>query len=98
MKKYTFRNYMEYLKDNPKDYWFKRRLYGWGWAPANLKGWIVVLVFLLLVFLQSFLMQFQENSFVVFLLLFLGALFIEIIVLVFICYKTGEKPRWTWGR
>ena len=28
------KEYIAYLKDNPQGYWFKARLYGWGWAPA----------------------------------------------------------------
>ena len=30
------KEYIAYLKDNPQGYWFKARLYGWGWVPVNL--------------------------------------------------------------
>jgi hypothetical protein len=30
-----FKEYTDYLKDNPQGYWFKRKLYGWGWTPAR---------------------------------------------------------------
>jgi len=44
MKRYTWRNYIGYMKDNPKKYWFKRKLYGWGWVPVRWQGWFVVLL------------------------------------------------------
>jgi hypothetical protein len=27
--------YKKYLKDNPEVYWFKAKLYGWGWFPVT---------------------------------------------------------------
>ncbi len=38
--------YLDYLKDNPKGYWFKRKLYGWGWTPARWQGWVTLLVYI----------------------------------------------------
>src|SRR5262245_12007807 len=38
--------YIRYLKDNPEQYWFKRRTYGWGWVPATWQGWLTLLIFL----------------------------------------------------
>lgn len=35
------KEYLEYLKDNPKHLWFKRKLYGWGWVPVRWQGWLV---------------------------------------------------------
>ena len=29
------KQYIAYLKDNPQGYWFKAKLYGWGWVPVN---------------------------------------------------------------
>ncbi len=47
--KYTWRNYIEYMKDNPKGLWFKMRLYGWGWVPVKWQGWMVVVIGIALV-------------------------------------------------
>ncbi|MCF7844567.1 MAG: hypothetical protein K9M03_01940 [Kiritimatiellales bacterium] len=88
--------YTAYLKDNPNDYWFKRKLFGWGWVPVTWQGWIVIIVFI--VCLLGFSLTIDEQSppqevmftFILPLVLLTGAL-------VRICYKKGEKPRWQWG-
>ena len=36
------KEYIAYLKDNLKRYWFKSKLYGWGWVPVKWQGWLVV--------------------------------------------------------
>jgi len=100
-KEYTFRNYREYLEDNPKGYWFKRRLYGWGWFPANWKGWITILIFIILIILNGILFgvntQNQQPTIFELITFFLTTLLL-VIALISICYKKGEKPKWTWGR
>jgi len=37
-----FNDYIEYVRDNPRRYWFKRKLFGWGWTPVTRQGWAVV--------------------------------------------------------
>jgi len=49
MQKLTLANYLEYLKDNPNKYWFRRKLYGWGWTPATWQGWLTLLIFILII-------------------------------------------------
>jgi len=29
-----------------KRYWFRKKKFGWGWAPATSEGWIATLVFI----------------------------------------------------
>jgi len=81
------KKYIAYLKDNPKGYWFKRKLYGWGWTPARWQGWVVLLVFSALAILNSL---FIDSTFIF-------RTIILVLILSFICWKTGEKPRWQWG-
>lgn len=45
-----FQQYFRYLKDNPEGYWFKRKLYGWGWTPATWQGWVTLVAFLAVFF------------------------------------------------
>jgi hypothetical protein len=88
--------YIAYLKNNPEGYWFKRKLYGWGWTPATWQGWLTLVVYLVAVL--GFALTIDENSprrEVVF--TFLLPITLLTITLIRICYKTGEKPRWQWG-
>jgi len=91
-----FKNYIKYLKDNPKGYWFKRKIYGWGWTPARWQGWVVTLLYVVLVVLFS--LTIDETSHpneVVF--AFILPLILLTITLISIAYKKGEKPKWMWG-
>ena len=49
-----FKRYIEYLRDNPKGYWFKRKIFGWGWAPATWQGWLVITIFVGFILMLSF--------------------------------------------
>ncbi|MAE49205.1 hypothetical protein CMI48_00085 [Candidatus Pacearchaeota archaeon] len=91
--KYTFRNYIAYLKDNPKGYWFKRKLYGWGWAPATKEGFFVLTAFILILIKAGFSLENNGNP-----TTFIWILILSIAALIAIGYKTGEPPKWTWGR
>lgn len=94
------KDYTKYLKDNPQGYWFKAKLYGWGWVPVKLQGWLVVLVYVVLI---STIVSMREeyvhgnpdsgSNFLT------SALPIIVLtaILIFICYKKGEKPHWQWG-
>ncbi|MFH1866905.1 MAG: hypothetical protein ABIJ81_02380 [Patescibacteria group bacterium] len=68
-------------------YWFKSKQYGWGWTPASSEGWsVLALYFIALVLL----FKYSPIEQVVFRILAITAL------LIVICVKTGEKPRWRW--
>jgi len=85
-----FKNYTDYLKDNPNQYWFKRKLYGWGWTPVKWQGWLVLFVWIVFFFCGVVTMKFEPTKMFVFTVLAVGLLF-------YICYKKGEKPGWRWG-
>jgi uncharacterized membrane protein YhaH (DUF805 family) len=74
-----------------KKLWFRRKLYGWGWTPCSWEGWVVVLVWI--IFFVSVMSKIDhegmKNIFFV---------FASVAVLIFICYKKGEKPKWQWGK
>lgn len=97
-KKYTLLNYIEYIRDNPEGYWFKRRLYGWGWVPATWQGWLITLAFIVILISYGFYFASMGNPTERDLAIFFVTIAISIIVLILVCYKTGEKPQWTWGR
>jgi hypothetical protein len=90
-------DYISYLKDNPEGYWFKNKLYGYGWTPARPAGWITTLIYL--VFLIGFCFYAQgsglvEKSPAQFLSIVFGAT----ALLIAICWRTGEPLKWQWGK
>lgn len=88
--------YIRYFKDNPGGYWFRARLYGWGWVPAKWQGWAVTLVYIIAVTFLSLTRDAdappREVAFT-----FALPVVLLTVTLLRICYKTGEKPHWQWG-
>lgn len=77
----------------PPRYWFPAKRYGWGWAaPCTWQGWIVLLTYLMLVLCAPFV--FDPNTHIVGHLLFVG---VVTVLLLVICWRKGEPPRWRWG-
>lgn len=95
-----FNKYVDYLRNNPEHYWFKRKIWGWGWVPVKWQGWFVTFLYAVLV---SILVLTREESvqgnpdsgsnFLVFGL----PIIVLTILLIVIAYKKGEKPKWQWG-
>lgn len=90
------KEYSAYLKDNPKGYWFKRKLYGWGWTPVKWQGWLVIVAYIAL--LLGIIIPLGEKSetdesllYVVF-----AVVIIFTAALMGICFWKGETPRWQW--
>lgn len=84
-----------------KRIWFKRKLYGWGWAPVTWEGWLVILVYIGLILTLAFTREEyvpgnpdSGSNFLVSAL----PIIVLTILLVTISYKKGEKPRWQWGK
>ena len=90
------KEHLDYLKDNPEGYWFKRKLYGWGWTPARPQGWLVILGYVLSVIAVSFIVD-EVSSGMEIVLTFVLPVTLLTIILIGICYKKGERPRWQWG-
>lgn len=91
-----FKKYLDYVKDNPKHYWFKRKIWGWGWVPVTWQGWAVIGVWLAAIaFLASTLDKNAPPREV--LLMFVLPVFLLMLLLIRICYTKGEKPKWQWG-
>ena len=94
------KQYLAYLRDNPKGLWFKRKLYGWGWVPVRWQGWAVILIYLGLIL--TLVLNREESipgnpdSGSNFLVLGLPIIILTAL-LIYICYKKGERPRWQWG-
>lgn len=88
------KEYLDYLKDNPNKYWFKRKIYGWGWTPATWQGWLTLLLFLGAIIINTLGIDKTTPEG---LKTFIVETIALILILLFICYRTGEKPKWQWG-
>ncbi len=97
MHKNIVREYIDYLKDNPERYWFKRKIYGWGWTPATVEGWVVLIIFLGLIILNFYRLGMNAYSSDDTVRLFFIQTLVLVFILLAICYKKGEKPKWQWG-
>ncbi len=79
--------------------WFVQKTYGWGWTPSTWEGWLTIALYLVaLAFISS---RIDDSAILpvkdtliesVLPILFITA------ILIFICYKKGEKPQWRWGK
>jgi hypothetical protein len=79
--------------DRERRYWFPTKRVGWGWgAPATWQGWCVLLVFLALVLVDVFFVMSRYGQVV-----FYIVLAILVACLGFVCWRTGEPPRWRSG-
>ena len=88
-----FSRYKAYLKDNPNQYWFKRKLYGWGWTPARLPGWIATAVYLIAVVGVGIMLEQSQVTEAQ----GIAAFILATTVFIVIAWRTGEPPRWQWG-
>ena len=77
---------------NEKKIWFPAKRYGWGWGlPVCWQGWVVIVVWVLLLGAGTFLIPKHPGLYVAYSL-------VLALVLIIICYLKGEKPRWRWGK
>ena len=85
------------INEDSQSFWFKRKIYGWGWYPATWQGWLVTVIYLLL--MGSFALTIDESSqFKEVAFTFLLPVILLTVTFIRICYKKGEKPRWQWGK
>jgi len=79
------------MTDKDKKLWFKAKIYGWGWYPCSWQGWLVLLVWAVIFVFAIIKLDYEwVKNFLVILVITL--------ILIYICYKKGEKPRWRWGK
>ena len=77
-----------------KVYWFPAKTYGWGWGPpTKWQGWVVVLVWAAALAEGLFLLRHGGYQ----LPYRLGFVLLMGVILGFVCYLTGEPPKWRWG-
>ncbi|HSV13262.1 MAG TPA: hypothetical protein VLI90_03335 [Tepidisphaeraceae bacterium] len=78
--------------------WFKAKRFGWGWTPTTWQGWFVMAAFVAAVTTSAFgILGVGKVMTIHQWVAFYAALALEPLILVLICCKTGERPRWRWG-
>lgn len=93
--------YKAYIADNPKGYWFKRKLYGWGWTPATWEGWGVIGIYLL--FLSWNVGELNAAAPAgteppdAAVWKFLAQVLVSTVLLIGVFWYKGQKPKWQWG-
>ena len=78
-------------------YWFKRKLYGWGWTPVTWQGWLTILAFIILLVWDYRRIAAGAASESETVLEFLPQAIIMILILIIVSRLTGESPRFQWG-
>jgi hypothetical protein len=87
---------IDYLNDNPKGYWFKRKLYGWGWTPAKWQGWLVIAAFIAFIIWDFMRLKASFPLEIDALTPWSMHTLIAVIILIVICYSKGESLKWQW--
>ncbi len=77
--------------------WFKAKRYGWGWYPATWQGWLIMLLFIILIFLDFQRIDSASHSVSDTLINWIPDIFIFALILILICFSTAELPKWRWG-
>lgn len=83
----------------PKEYWFKRKRFGWGWTPVTWQGWVVVAVPIAAILVASFLLPSDPKDSSVWQVVgFFGLVLGSVGALLYLGRKHGPSPKWRWGR
>lgn len=85
------------------DYWFKPKTYGYGATPANWKGWLATLGYLVSILAATLLilpLQANTGTALPNWIIGLWLMVVAILTIVFVGLsraKTGGQWRWRWG-
>lgn len=86
------------MKD-AKDYWFKRRRYGYGWTPVTWQGGLAVLAFVAIALGGALMIaDTPEGEFTMEVGVYILAVLLSAVTLVRLGYTKGPAPRWRWGK
>ena len=77
--------------------WFRAKTYGWGWYPATWQGWAVLAFYVLGMVLSFYRIDSASPSTSDTLIDFVPRFVLATLVLLGVCWLSGEKPRWRWG-
>ncbi|MBI2572291.1 hypothetical protein HYV86_00360 [Candidatus Woesearchaeota archaeon] len=82
--------------------WFKAKTYGWGWTPVTWQGWVIIAIFIASYTINAVrftnIVNKNPTNASTSSIIFITWIIITTVLLLWICYKTGEKPGWHWGK
>ena len=78
--------------------WFKAKLYGWGWYPSTWEGWTIMILWFAAIIEIFKLADINSHSASDTLIKMALPFLFLLLLLLIITWKTGEKPRWRWGK
>ena len=81
-----------------KKYWFSAKRYGFGWVPCSWQGWLILVGFVAAVIADFVWIDRRSHSVSDTLINVVPHTILLISILLVICWFTGEKPRWRWGK
>ena len=84
-------------KTSQKKLWFKAKSFGWGWYPSTPEGWVITLAYIVLVVGGSAWYVGEAESDALYFYGFFPFVLLLTVLLIWICWKTGEKPEWRWN-
>jgi uncharacterized membrane protein YhaH (DUF805 family) len=77
-----------------REYWFPTKRYGWGWGiPTTWQGWLVLAAFVVLLIIGSIVLPPGKQIWS-----YLAYVAVLCVLLIGICWRKGEPPRWRWGK
>lgn len=82
-----------------KKMWFKSKRYGWGWTPSSWEGWAVLALYIvgIIYIFDGLHASTPVSGDIVFFADVVSSLALTLL-LILVCYLTGEKPRFRWGK
>jgi hypothetical protein len=81
-----------------RKYWFHAKQYGWGWYPSTWQGWTVICLYVCINLYLFYTIDSSSHSVSDTVMNYFPNAFFLIVALLVICYLTGEKPGWHWGK
>jgi len=81
-----------------KEIWFRAKHYGAGWYPCSWQGWVVILTFIFLIIINSFIIDSLFQAEKIRSIAFAIQMIVLTSILIFISKAKGEKFTWRWGK
>ncbi len=85
---------------NPKNYWFKRRRYGYGWTPVTWQGWTTLVVFVIVLIGSGVVIlgDAPQDEFTSETAIYMLVVAASVVMLIVTSLIKGPVPKWRMGK